>query len=167
MLRAILSQPGVVATLILAPLLAALVVMAQIQQRRLRWWLAISSLFLVLGLTLYPLGLRVGAISGAMRECVQWLLSPGIMGMNAEVLLNVAMFVFLAAAWTIASGRIWVTLISALALSAMVELAQPLVGHTCSGQDWTANAIGAALGTAGGALLYSALERPTNHHVSR
>lgn len=151
-IRGLLNQPILIAVAIAAPVLALLAPLlmrsrSDVWSRR-RWWLAITVLMWVLGFTLYPSSQPVGETSGALRACIEWLASPSIQGgLNLEVLLNILMFFALAAAWTIATRRFAAVVIGGVLLSLTIELLQPFLGHTCSGQDWTANSLGAIAGS--------------------
>jgi glycopeptide antibiotics resistance protein len=108
--------------------------------------LAVLSLVAVLALTLSPTS-RVGA-----PGCTVQLDLSGLAGV--ESLANLGLFVPLALFTTLATRRPLLTLVTASALSAAIELAQvlvPALGRACDTHDWVMNTGGAILGAVLGA----------------
>lgn len=137
---------------LLSPIIA-LVVVAVVRRSGVfadvRWWFAFTTLLWTLGLMLHPISGGLHSPSWrAMRTCVAgWLASPRPVGLSDPVVqLNVVVFALLAFSWVLATRQVIGVLLGTAALAAVVELVQPVVGRTCSGQEWSADVVGAAVG---------------------
>lgn len=147
-IHVILREPVLLAGLLVSPVLALFLVWpVRRGTSRTTWWGAWTSLGWVFTLTLYPTG--VGLAQPATRECFSSLAEPRILGAGLEVYANIGLFVVLTTCWSLATRRPSVALAAGVALSAAIELTQSTgIGHSCSGQDWAANSLGALLGSA-------------------
>lgn len=141
----ILREPTLLVALVAAPVLSLLLVALTRAKRRWSWWAAGTSLGWVLAVTLYPTG--TGLAHPALGVCVRSLARPELTGQGFEVYANVGLFILFAGCWAWATRRPLVALLMSVVLSAAIELVQSTgIGHTCSGQDWAANSLGALVG---------------------
>lgn len=157
-----LTTVGLVASMVLGPLVGSWLVGRPRPAR----WLAAASLVPVVVLTLAPTSrsLDVGCVA-------EWTLPT--LG-AVELVANVVLFVPPVLLLGVATGRPLPVLLGASAASGLIELVQavvPLLGRSCSTDDWLSNTLGAVLGAALAAsalalsrLTTGARSRETDRH---
>ncbi|MEV6114803.1 VanZ family protein [Streptomyces sp. NPDC052109] len=131
--------------------------------------LAATSTALILGATLYPLSLNAPANNVCYIER-----DPLLGSTTTQGLLNIALFIPAAVAWTWLTRRPISVALAFLGLSAGIETVQaitPGMGRACDSTDWITNAVGTLIGTAAAALILwrrhrsTHLTRPGRHFV--
>jgi hypothetical protein len=131
--------------------------------------LTATSTALILGATLYPLSLNAPANNVCYIEP-----DPLLGATTTQGLMNIALFIPAAAAWTWLTRRPISVALALLGLSAGIETVQaitPGMGRACDSTDWITNAVGTLIGTAAAALILwrrhrsTHLTRPGRHFV--
>jgi hypothetical protein len=152
------ARPLLMAALLIGGMVAA--VAALLVARR-QGWRAIPAVLSGLGLTLIfamtmvrrprPDYLQLGPEAAPTPFCLVQSFAP--FG-DSDAVLNVWLFVPFALFATLATNRAVAVLGASVVLTGAIELAQPITGvGVCQSQDFGSNALGAALGVAGGWLL--------------
>ncbi|MFI1761786.1 VanZ family protein [Streptomyces sp. NPDC020800] len=125
--------------------------------------LTATSTALILGATLYPLSPNAPANNVCYIER-----DPLIGVTTTQGLMNIALFIPAAAAWTWLTRRPTSVALALLGMSAGIETVQaitPGMGRACDSTDWITNSIGALIGTAAAALVLWHRHRST--HLTR
>ena len=174
---AIIGDVSAVATTGAMAALAVLLGASALAARRLRspgrsglaWFAAFGSVALVIAVTLlrdgWPSGIDLGGL-GEWSDNGWDRLSGDPVG-SSEILLNVALFVPVGAAWTWLLGRPWIVLATLATGSLAVETAQSVIGAgTADVADLAANTVGAAIGVGAATLVRRVRRQPGASRVA-
>lgn len=113
------------------------------------------SLGVALGVTMSRTLPDYAAMSGVVVAEAPFCQINGLSLQGANEVLNVLLFMPAVVFGVLAVRRVWPVLVSAVALSAVIELVQPITGRgICETQDFLNNTLGAAVAAAAaGAVL--------------
>jgi hypothetical protein len=162
--RAIIAAPLVMAALLVGGMVAGAAAWALARHNRWRVVPAMLSGFgltLILALTVARGPLPSYPESGVASQAAPFCLIDGFAPFTDQnAILNMWLFVPFALFATLATNRAVAVLGSSVALTAAIELTQPIAGiGVCETQDFGNNALGAAVGVAAGWLLNAMARR--------
>ena len=174
---AVIGDASAVATPGAMAALAVLLGASALAARRLRspgrsglaWFAAFGSVALVIAVTLLRDGWPSGIDLGGLGEWSGngWDRLSGDPVGSSEILLNVALFVPVGAAWTWLLGRPWIVLATLATGSLAVETAQSVTGAGAADvADLAANTVGAAIGVGAAMLIRRVRRRPRASRVA-
>lgn len=162
--HAIVAAPLVMAALLAGGVVAGVAARALARHNRWRTLPAVLSGFgltLILALTVARGPLPAAPGPEAAPEAAPFCLIDGFAPFaDQNAILNMWLFVPFALFATLATKRTVAVLGSSVALTAAIELTQPIAGiGVCETQDFGNNALGAAIGVAAGWLLNAMISR--------